>query len=169
MNKTESTKANVKKVSGITPSCSFCQKSEEYKKYLVKKFTYWRVELWTNQCYLGRCVVILNRHAEDLFEITNKEQAELFAIVPRLQAVLKKHFEPDLFNYESLGNKVRHLHVRITPRYKKSVSFEGHIFTDERWGKNPSPYNTKFQTPNTVIQKLCKLFSTNLTTQNVSK
>lgn len=135
-------------------NCSFCQESKEYEQYLIKRFKNWRVELWSNQCYLGRCVVILDRHVEDLFEISESEQQELFKIVPKLKTALSKSFNPDHFNYESLGNETRHLHLRITPRYKNPVEFEEETFVDERWGKNPSPYNKEFKTPDRVIKQL---------------
>jgi len=135
-------------------NCSFCQDSEKYESYLVKKFGKWRIELWSNQCYLGRCIVVLNRHVEDLFEVSESERQELFEIVPQLKAALSKLFKPDHFNYESLGNETRHLHLRVTPRYKSSVEFEGTIFVDERWGKNPSPYNKEFKVSDRIIEQL---------------
>jgi diadenosine tetraphosphate (Ap4A) HIT family hydrolase len=83
--------------------------------------------------------VVLKRHAEDLFEITDQEKDELFKVMRSLKSSLKNSFNPDLMNYSSLGNELKHLHIHVIPRYERPVEFAGVTFTDERWGQNPSP------------------------------
>jgi diadenosine tetraphosphate (Ap4A) HIT family hydrolase len=131
-----------------------CEVPEEYKKFFILEFQHWRVELHGNQCYLGRCVVVLKRHVEDLTEIDNKEQKELFEVLKKVKIALSDAFGPDLLNYESLGNEVRHLHIHIIPRYSTPKKFAGINFIDERWGHNPSPYNKDFTVSDEVYTKI---------------
>ncbi len=131
--------------------CSMCQDLPEYKKYLIKKYKYWRVELYSNQSYLGRCVIILNRHLEDFFDITHDELNELYAITKKLRDAIKSSFHPDLFNYASLGNDTRHVHLHVVPRYSRIVTFHGHKFEDKKWGYNYSGYDKTFKLSDDLI------------------
>jgi len=140
-----------------------CQSPEEYKKFFIKEYTFWRIELHSNQCYLGRCLIILNRHTENLFDITTNEKDELFTIGSILNNALLKGFNPNILNYSSLGNDMRHLHLHIIPRYKNPVTFADTIFTDERWGHNPSPYNKNFEISDEVYNKIIIEICKNLT------
>ena len=139
-----------------------CQNPENFRKLFIKEFKYWKLALHNNQCYLGRCVVILKRHAEDMFEISNEERDELFEIVKKLKGALSETFQPDLMNYSSLGNEVRHLHLHVIPRYNKNVEFAGITFMDKRWGQNPSPYDKGFTVPENVYERLVEKISSKL-------
>ncbi|MCX6814865.1 MAG: HIT family protein [Candidatus Aenigmarchaeota archaeon] len=99
-------------------------------------------------------MVKLNRHTIDLFDISNEEREEFFAVVKNLRDVLKKLFNPDLFNYASLGNTVNHLHLHVIPRYKQKRIFENREFVDERWEHNYTPYPKDFETPPSILVKL---------------
>lgn len=146
----------------VSMKCSMCENPEEYKKFCIREFAYWRIELHSNQCYLGRCLVILKRHAEDLTEITQAEQDELFAVLKRIKSALSMAFRTDLQNYESLGNETRHLHMHVIPRYSNPIEFAGMVFTDERWGNNPSPYDKNFTTSDEVNSKIISEISEGL-------
>ena len=139
-----------------------CSNPEEYKKFQIKEYTYWKIELHGNQCYLGRCIVMLKRHIEDLFEISPDERDELFQIVPLLKESLNKSFNPDMLNYTSLGNEVQHLHLHVIPRYKTTRQFADADFNDKRWGSNPSPYDKNFKVTDDVYNEIVKTISLNL-------
>lgn len=136
--------------------CLLCFPEKKFKNLEIKKYKYWRVELRKNQNYLGWCFIILNRHVEDLMDITREEQQELFQITKRLRNVLKKLFNPDLFNYAALGNKINHTHLQVIPRYEKEIKFLGINFKDQNWGRNYSPYDQKFVVSEKVLKKIKK-------------
>lgn len=142
--------------------CSMCQTSEEYRKFFIKEFKYWKVELHGNQCYLGRCIVVLKRHLEDLFEISKEERNELFEVMQKLKRALKESFNPDLMNYSSLGNEIRHLHLHVIPRYRRPVEFSGLEFVDERWGQNPAPYARDFNVSDEIYKQLVSAISSRI-------
>ncbi len=109
---------------------------QDFSRFLIKKYKYWSVYIYKNQTYLGRCYIWCNReNAHDLVEITEEERKELFIVLVDLKKSLTDLFSPDLFNYAFLGNKTRHLHGHIIPRYKKPRKFKGITFEDNSWGE----------------------------------
>jgi diadenosine tetraphosphate (Ap4A) HIT family hydrolase len=129
---------------------------------LIKKYKHWSIVISTNQCYLGWCLVKLNRHIVDLFDTTKEEREELFEVVTNLRDALKRLFKPDLFNYASLGNSVRHLHLHFIPRYEKKRLFGGVTFIDKRWGHNYAPVDKEFKIPDSVLNKIREAIKKNL-------
>ncbi len=138
--------------------CKFCNIDE---KKLIKKFNYWSIFIH-NQCYLGRCAVALNRHIEDLAEITLEEREELFEILKKVRDSIKKSFGANLIGYISVGNVTRHLHVHVIPRYDHEVEFEEVVFKDERWGKNHAPYDRDFKVSDEISNKIKEKILENL-------
>ena len=89
------------------------------------------------QEHLGRVVIWCKRpDAIDLTEATEAEQQEFLKILKEVQTALTQAFQPDLFNYAFLGNKTRHLHCHVVPRYRSPREFSGRTFIDSRWGQN---------------------------------
>lgn len=124
---------------------------KERSSKIVKDYTYWQVQVFGNQSYLGRCVIWCQREdACDLLEATAEEQQELFIVLREVKAALRELFQPDWFNYAFLGNDTRHLHGHLVPRYQNPKTFQGVTFTDERWGHNFKTDND-FVTPNEVL------------------
>jgi diadenosine tetraphosphate (Ap4A) HIT family hydrolase len=125
--------------------CQKCDDPERYADWEIKKFPLWSIYIHPNQCYLGRCFVVLNRHLEDFFDITDEEKDEYFLVVKKLREGVKELFQPDLFNYAILQNNLNHVHLNFVPRYKGPRVVSGIQFTDERWGHNYSPYDKNFK------------------------
>jgi len=139
--------------------CFLCKKNEDL---LVKQYERWTLIVHPNQYYLGRCILKLNRHIVDLFDITKDEQEELFSIMKDVKNALSASFRPDLFNYASLGNKTEHLHMHVIPRYKDKRTFDEISFIDERWGNNYKPYNKDFSVASSTLEKIRKEISNHL-------
>jgi len=139
-----------------------CSTPEEFKKFRIKDYKFWHVELRSNQNYLGWCLVILNRHLEDLMDISAEEKNELFSITKDLRNTLRKAFNPDMINYASLGNVTQHVHLQVVPRYKQAVEFEGMTFEDKNWGGNYSPYDKNFKVSGEVYTKIIDKIKENL-------
>lgn len=138
----------------MNKKCLACNPSAEYKKLDIKEYKYWLIGLHANQAYLGRSVIILKRHLEDIFDISLDEREELFTITKQLRESLSINFQPDRFNYATLGNEVSHVHLHVIPRYKHERIFIKTKFIDERWGKNYSPYNKQFTVSENILQNI---------------
>ncbi|MDP2641460.1 MAG: HIT family protein [Candidatus Yanofskybacteria bacterium] len=104
--------------------CEMCDRPNKWSNWDIKEYRYWRVGLHPDQRYLGRSLIMLNRHAEDLLEMTQEERGELFQILRMLTDALTKLFSPNKFNYASLGNEMPHLHLHVIPRYASPRQFE---------------------------------------------
>ena len=83
-----------------------------------------------NQTYRGQCVLVFDpRHAEGL-ETLSPVEFNAFAADLRVAArALTAACNPDLMNYASLGNIIRHLHWHIVPRYRSDPRWGGPIYT----------------------------------------
>ena len=139
--------------------CDTCDKVFRHAE--IRGYTYWTLMLHPNQRFLGRCLIALNRHEEDLLETTAEEKEELFMIMEQTRTALSKLFRPDRYNYSSLGNVIRHLHVHIIPRYRSSRKFENILFKDKTWGQPPWP-NEEHPLRKADFEKLRKAILENL-------
>lgn len=126
-----------------------------FEKVLIKEYKYWDIQMHGNQSYLGRCIIWFKRDGiVDLFDITKEERDELWEIANNLKKVLIKLFKPDHFNHTALGNTTPHLHIHIIPRYKDKRVFENFEFVDEKFGKNPYPYDKGFELDEKIFNKI---------------
>ncbi|MEK7117408.1 MAG: HIT domain-containing protein [Patescibacteria group bacterium] len=108
---------------------------KDYSQNLIKDYKYWNVYIHENQDALGRLYVWCKRgDTLELPDATEEEQKELFVILREMKEVLKKTFNPDMFNYSFLGNVTYHLHGHIIPRYSRLVEFNGQTFVDINYG-----------------------------------
>jgi diadenosine tetraphosphate (Ap4A) HIT family hydrolase len=69
----------------------------------------------------GHTLVIPKRHVASLFELTEKEQAEVWKLVAVVRASLVAELQPDGFNVglndgTAAGQTVMHAHVHVIPR-----------------------------------------------------
>lgn len=116
----------------MTDRCEFCH--EDFSKDAVKDYEHWQIQLFEDQYYLGRSLVKLKRHAEDLTDLTEEERKEFFEkVLPQLEKALENLFSPDFYNQATLGNDCHHFHFHIVPRYSSPRTFEGEKFVDEAW------------------------------------
>lgn len=132
--------------------CEICHNQEAYSHLHLADGTFWKIGLHPSQVYLGRSVVLLRRHVEDFFDISEPERTELTEIGISYREALRRLFLPDQLNYAVLGNIVPHVHMHVIPRYATPRDFSGVIFNDANWGKNYAPYDTKFTVPDNVMQ-----------------
>lgn len=78
----------------------------------------------------GHCLVILKRHAANIFEITAEESATLIRATHRLAGAVNTALQPAglalyQFNGREAGQTVFHIHFHIIPRYE-GVAFAMH-------------------------------------------
>jgi diadenosine tetraphosphate (Ap4A) HIT family hydrolase len=104
---------------------------------LIKDYRHWVLHLNADQGHLGRMLLAARREdAVDFLDMTSDEREGFFQAGLEARRALDALFRPDLFNYASLGNAWRHLHVHLVPRYREPRVFLGLTFTDDRWGRN---------------------------------
>ncbi len=113
-----------------TPICALCHDLN----YLVERGPHWTLALNLNQSLPGKCVLVLNRHAEDVRELAVEEWSDLHVQIARTTAALDALFDPDLYNYAFLMNQDAHVHLHVVPRYSSPRQWGGERFVDPHFG-----------------------------------
>jgi diadenosine tetraphosphate (Ap4A) HIT family hydrolase len=72
--------------------------------------------LHDDQFFPGWTVLVLNRHATELFELAAAERARLMDEVARVAQALAREFGAVKVNYALLGNQLPHIHWHLIPR-----------------------------------------------------
>lgn len=146
--------------------CEYCHVPGFYGN-LIYETEYWTIFLAPSQRYLGTCVVVLKRHCKDLIELKNEEWADFTEIVRKLEYVLKKIFNPTLFNWSCFKNSAYRknppnpeIHWHLMPRYMHAAKFEGLKFEDPDFGYIPQPIERKV--PTEIIEKIVEEIKSNL-------
>ncbi|HKA63981.1 MAG TPA: HIT family protein [Methylomirabilota bacterium] len=75
-----------------------------------------RVFLHDDQFFPGYVLLVLRRHATELYELSAAERLTLIEEVSRVAEALARVFQPVKMNYELLGNQVPHIHWHLVPR-----------------------------------------------------
>ena len=75
----------------------------------------------------GHTLVIPKRHVASLFELNEREQAEVWKLIAEVRAMLVTELHPDGFNIglndgTSAGQTVMHAHVHVIPRQHGDVA-----------------------------------------------
>lgn len=116
-------------------TCEWCEYKES--EWLLYKSLYWSVYLSDVQDYVGRCILVLNRHCESLSELDVSEWLELKDIIDRLEDIYKEVLGAELCNWSCLMNNFYkesepnpHLHLHVRPRYKNPITINGHLYED---------------------------------------
>ena len=104
--------------------CEWCDYKET--EWLLYQSLYWSVYLADRQDYIGRCILVLNRHCGSLSELDISEWTELKTMIDRLERLYKEVLGAELCNWSCLLNDFYkeavpnpHLHIHVRPRYKK--------------------------------------------------
>lgn len=72
--------------------------------------------LFEDQFFPGWTVLVLKRHARELYELTREERGQVIEEVTAVAQVLAEEFHPVKINYGLLGNQLPHIHWHVIPR-----------------------------------------------------
>lgn len=115
--------------------CEWCDYQEN--KWLLHKSLYWSVYLADVQDYVGRCILVLNRHCGCLSELDISEWIDLKTMIDQVECVYKEVLGAELSNLSCLLNNFYkealpnpHLHIHMRPRYKNAIVINNHSYED---------------------------------------
>ena len=127
-------------------TCSWCNLSEEDKKWQLFENGSWFVFLANEQDYIGRCMLVCKRHCGALSDLTAQEWTDLKQAVDRIEACLNASLGADLCNWSCLMNSFYksetpdpHLHIHVRPRCKQPVLLNGNAYPDAEFGHHYDP------------------------------
>ena len=86
------------------------------KDHWIADFGITKAYLFDDQFFPGWTVLVLERHATELFDLTKDERSRLIEEVSEVALALTMAFEPVKINYELLGNQLPHIHWHVIPR-----------------------------------------------------
>lgn len=72
--------------------------------------------LHDDQFFPGWSVLVLKRHATELYELAREERGALIDVVSRVAQALAAAYGARKMNYALLGNQIPHVHWHVLPR-----------------------------------------------------
>jgi len=115
--------------------CVLCRPQLETP--VIRETRYWRIVVNRNQNLLGKLVIALHRHEEQVVWLSDEEWDALQGEIAWATEHLRAAFAPDHFNYAFLQNQDRHVHLHVIPRYASPRRIASTDFDDPEY---PSHY-----------------------------
>ena len=97
-------------------ACPVCAGGRPAADHRIAELGVTTAYLHDDQFFPGWVVLVLKRHATELFDLIFDERARMMDDVSRVAAALTTVFAPRKINYECLGNQVPHIHWHVVPR-----------------------------------------------------
>jgi diadenosine tetraphosphate (Ap4A) HIT family hydrolase len=103
---------------------------------------YWKVDMVTDQMYLGRLVIKTIKPRVSLPDLTENEQKDFFVLIKKLESFFTEKIGATMFNYSCLmnnayrDNETPHVHYHFRPRYKNTVTVLDQEFSDPNFGEH---------------------------------
>ena len=138
----------------MTTDCSLCGSS---LTPVLDETALWQVRLNYNQNLLGKLVIVLKRHEEQVARLSAAEWVELHAQVQRSTERLRSAFAPHHFNYALLQNQDRHVHLHVIPRYAAPREVSGVVFDDPDYPDHYAVPGRERRVPAAVLAALAEL------------
>ena len=85
--------------------------------------------VFDDQFFRGWTVLVLKRHATELFQLSADERGRLIEEVSAVAEALMEAFHPVKINYELLGNQLSHIHWHVIPRLGGEPSLRDPVWT----------------------------------------
>jgi diadenosine tetraphosphate (Ap4A) HIT family hydrolase len=111
-----------------------------YPATLVRAFGHWAVLVRPAQVTLGSLVLVSTSQATAFGDLPAGAHAELGAVVPAIEGVLRRFVDYEKINYLMLMMVDPHVHFHVIPRYSGERSWGGLTFADAGW---PGPPDLK--------------------------
>ena len=100
----------------MTPACPACAGQWPVPAQRIADCGSTVAYLHDDQFFPGWTILVLKRHATELWQLTSGERAGLMEEVTRVARALGQAFDAVKLNYELLGNQIGHIHWHLIPR-----------------------------------------------------
>lgn len=111
----------------VAASCPYCRQDETLDSfaYFVCELSSTKLFLFREQSYRGRCLLALNRHAEEYSQLTRQERSQFQEDLYRVTQALDTLYHPGKVNLGVFGDTARHFHIHIVPKYPGGLDWGG--------------------------------------------
>ena len=97
-------------------ACPACDGKWPSRDQLIADFSASTAYLHDDQFFPGWTVLVLKRHATELFDLTPRERSQLMDEVASVAKAVGTEFRAVKVNYALLGNLIPHIHWHVIPR-----------------------------------------------------
>lgn len=98
------------------PTCKACQGIWPREDHFIADLGLSQAYLHDDQFFPGWTLVVLKRHATELFHLSSTERIQLMEEVSLVAQSLAQVYAARKINYELLGNQLPHIHWHLIPR-----------------------------------------------------
>ncbi len=113
-------------------TCFLCERIDEIKNgtnpYIVAELETGYLLVGDFQYFRGYTIFAAKEHKEELHELDAQTRTKFLVEMSQVAEAAFRAFKPEKMNYELLGNKVRHMHWHLFPRYANDPAAEGPIW-----------------------------------------
>jgi diadenosine tetraphosphate (Ap4A) HIT family hydrolase len=100
-----------------TDDCRYCGKKTDVAE-IVADLEVSTLYLTKDQTYKGRCILALNDHKTELFQLGAGELQAFSRDMARAAKALHEVFKPGKINYAAFGDTYPHVHFHLVPKYE---------------------------------------------------
>ena len=119
--------------------CKACAGEWPAKDHKIAELGLTVVYLHDDQFFPGWTVLVLKRHATELFDLTRDERSQLIEEVTDVTRALAVVFYAVKINYELLGNQLPHIHWHLIPRLADDPAPRDAVWTVKHDPKRLTP------------------------------
>lgn len=131
--------------------CYYCERDEAFCELLYElcDLGVSKVFFCKDQTLPGRCTIMVRDHYEELYELPKATRDAFMDDVCALSEAIMRVYHPDKINCALYGDKVRHVHFTVCPKYEGKIG----------WGKafELFPENRVFLTPEEYRREMDRL------------
>ena len=98
------------------PACPACDGAWPSADFRIGDLGSTIAYLHDDQFFSGWTVLVLKRHATELFDLSTEERRQLIDEVADVAQALAVEFDAVKMNYSLLGNLIPHIHWHVVPR-----------------------------------------------------
>lgn len=111
--------------------CFYCSKDQRLQNLMIPmaEMTWSNVYLFRDQKHLGRCVVALKEHKDEIFQLSDEQRNGFFSEVSAVAEAIAQYTQAKKINYAIYGDIVSHFHVHLVPKQMDGLQWGG-PFTD---------------------------------------
>lgn len=100
----------------MSAGCPKCEGRWPDERYRITPLRTSTAYLHDDQFFPGWTVLVLDRHATELWQLERAERAELMDDVTTVAQAVGEAFDAVKMNYALLGNQLAHIHWHLIPR-----------------------------------------------------
>ena len=105
-----------------TDNCRYCSKGTDIAE-IVADLEVSTLYITKDQSYKGRCILALNDHKTELFQLGAEELQAFSRDMARAAKALYETFKPGKINYAAFGDTYPHVHFHLVPKYEGGKSW----------------------------------------------